>query len=461
MAGKVIDKLRDFPSVEQLVQSPKLATAVSLIPRPVATEVIREVVAEQKQRFRDGRGPKTLTELEKAILSALRDKSVEKISRVVNATGIVVHTNLGRAPLSASLFELIKKTVTGYGNIEFSLGSGKRGGRGSAAEQYLAMLSGAEAATVVNNNAAALFLILNTLANRKKVVISRGELVQIGGGFRIPDILRRSGARLAEIGTTNITSVKDYEAALDERTGLILKVHKSNFIQAGFTDEVDLKPLVELGRQHGIPVVNDLGSGVFVDTRPILGYHEPTVQESVRSGADITCFSGDKMLGGMQAGLIVGRRDLISRIKKNPIFRTVRVDKVVFSILEKLLAAYLDGTESEHVKLWRILARPIAELQQLAKDILKKAGNPDGVTIEPTAAFVGGGAMPEHPLKSVALVFGPSYRPERMLKLLREQQPPIIGRVEQDKFILDMKAIDESDAPIVARAIGKCLTGQG
>jgi L-seryl-tRNA(Ser) seleniumtransferase len=392
-----------------------------------------------------------------AIKRSLHEESSARISRIINATGIVVHTNLGRAPLSPSIFEEIKKTVVGYGNIEFDLSSGKRGGRGAACERYLAALSGAEAGTVVNNNAAALFVILNTLASRKTVVISRGELVQIGGGFRIPDILKRSGARLSEVGTTNVTTLADYEKAIDERTALVLKVHKSNFVQGGFTEEVDLKPLVELGKRKGIPIVNDLGSGVFVSTRKILGYHEPTVQESVRAGADLTCFSGDKMLGGVQAGLIVGTRELVSRVKKNPIFRAVRTDKIVFSVLEKLLAAYLNDTCRDDIKLWQLLSRPMDELRRVAIAILDKAGRPTGVSMEPTPAYVGGGALPEQALPSIGLVFGPERSAEDLMAAFRCWSPAIIGRIDNDRFILDLKAVDSDDLPEIARAVKRAL----
>lgn len=320
MAGKPITALRDFPSVEEIMQSSSLADVLSVVPRPVAVVVVRGVIAARKESFRADRKPLTEDEVISAVKLGIIAAARQEIGQVINATGIVVHTNLGRAPLSDAIFDAIKKTVTGYGNIEFDLLSGTRGKRGVACERYLALLSGAEAGTVVNNCAAALFLALNTLASRKSVIISRGELVQIGGGFRIPDILRKSGARLCEIGSTNITTLDDYEGAIDRGTGLILKVHKSNFVQAGFTEEVPLKDLVELGRRYDIPVFNDLGSGVFVNTRPLLGYAEPTVQQSVSAGADLTSFSGDKLLGGSQAGLLVGRADLVAHkiiVRKN------------------------------------------------------------------------------------------------------------------------------------------------
>jgi len=456
MAGELIKTRRGFPAVETLLQASELKNALDLLPRPVAAAVIREVVAALKKDLDTTKGiPRKRLFAE--ITRRLHLEAAKGSTRVINATGVVVHTNLGRSPLSETLLEDFQTSLAGYGNVEFDLTNGRRGGRGAACEDYLARLTGAEAGTVVNNNAAALLLILNTLANRKKVLISRGELVQIGGGFRIPDILRRAGARLSEVGTTNVTSLADYESAIDDRIGLILKVHKSNFIQAGFTDEVDLKPLVALGRKHSIPVVNDLGSGVLIPTGRVLGYREPTVQESVRDGADLTCFSGDKLLGGMQSGLIVGRRDLITRIKKNPLFRTVRVDKVVFFVLERLLTTYLNGTHLEQIKLWQMLGRSTKELEKMATAVLREAGSPNGVTVEKTKAQVGGGAMPEQDLASIGLVFDQSNSARQLMKKLRQGQPPVIGRIDDDRLILDLKAVDPSETSMLARAIKKIL----
>ncbi|MCD6249200.1 MAG: L-seryl-tRNA(Sec) selenium transferase [candidate division Zixibacteria bacterium] len=456
MAEELIKTRRDFPAVETLLRASELKSALGSLPRPVAVAVVREVVAALKKGLDTNKGI-SKKKLFAEITSRLRLETAKGNTRVINATGVVVHTNLGRSPFSETLLKDIQTSLVGYGNVEFDLTNGRRGGRGAACEDYLTQLTGTEAGTVVNNNAAALFLILNTLANRKKVLISRGELVQIGGGFRIPDILRRAGARLSEVGTTNVTSLADYENAIDDRTGLILKVHKSNFIQAGFTDEVDLKPLVALGRKHSIPVVNDLGSGVLLPTGRILGYREPTVQESVRVGADLTCFSGDKLLGGMQSGLIVGRRDLITRIKKNPLFRTVRVDKVVFFVLERLLTTYLNGTHQEQIKLWQMLGRSIKELEQMATAALREAGSPDGVTVEKTKAQVGGGALPEQDLASVGLVFDKTHSARQLMKKLRQGHPPVIGRIDDDRLILDLKAVDPSEVSMFAQAIKKVL----
>ncbi len=446
--------------MEELLQSKSLSNALASVPRPLVAEIVKTVIADFKKEFKKGREGLSEGDVIDEIRRRVRELKLAEISRVINATGIIVHTNLGRAPLSESIFEAVRKTVVGYGNIEFDLHTGSRGSRGVACEKYLAELSGAEAGTVVNNCAAALLVTLNTLANRRKVVISRGELVQIGGGFRIPDILKKSGARLCEVGTTNITSVEDYAGSIDDRTGLILRVHQSNFIQRGFTDQVPLKQLVALGRKFKIPVVNDLGSGVFVSTRDVLGYSEPTVQQSVRDGADITCFSGDKMLGGCQAGLIVGRRDLVAQIKRNALFRTIRVDKIVFSILEKMLAYYLNGEWSSQIKLWSMLSVSETELYRRARRLVKELGNPDGISVEATGAYIGGGALPESSIPSVAIVFSPDHKATVLMKKFRQMSIPVIGRIDGDRLILDIKAVDEADLDYLRDAIAKVL-GRG
>jgi len=458
MTDKIISHPRDFPAVEELLQHPRLADLIARLPRPVAADVVRAVVAEAKSRLTSQDRPLTRDDLLAALRAALRAAGRQAAARVINATGIVVHTNLGRAPLPADLFDAIKHSVTGYGNTEFSLETGRRGGRGGAAESYLALLAEAEAATVVNNCAAALFLALNSLAARKEVLISRGELVQIGGGFRIPDILRKSGARLREVGTTNITTIADYASNIDpKRTGLILKVHKSNFTQAGFTEEVSLRDLVALGREHNLPVMNDLGSGLFIDTLPLLGYSEPTVQQSVRAGAVLTTFSGDKLLGGVQAGLLVGRAEIIRTIKKNPLFRTMRVDKIVFSALERLFSIYLGGTWQTDITLWRLLALPESELYKRGKKILADLGQPEDLSVEATPGIRGGGALPEAAIPSVAVCFSKTRNAAALLAAFRDRDLPIIGRIENDRFLLDLKAVETEDLPALTEAIRSVL----
>jgi len=455
MKSDLIKEPRDIPSIEILASDKRIVGETTDLARPLVVEVIRSLVSKIKKDLK--KQPLTYGELIEVILEELDRQELRRIGKVINGAGIMVHTNLGRAPLSDKLFDRIKGQVTGYGNIEFDVESGKRGRRGELAEKYLAMLAGAESGTIVNNNAAALFLILNTFANRRKVVISRGELVQIGGGFRIPDIIRRSGAKLLEIGTTNITSPADYRKALEEKPALILKVHQSNFAQKGFTGEVGIKDLIGLGRKYDIPVVNDLGSGVFVDTSEFIGEHEPTVQESVRDGADLTCFSGDKLLGGMQAGLIVGKAEYISKIRKNPVFRAMRVDKTVFSAMEELLGYYLNGTWKENVKLWKLIARNEAELYKWGHDIVKQLNAGDKISVQATQGRMGGGALPEIPLPSIALTFQLDISAQVLAEEFRRSEIPIIGRIENDIYMIDLKAIDYDDTSLLISAIRKIL----
>lgn len=449
----VIKSKRDIPAVEILTSDTVIASAAANLARPLTVEIIRSVVKKIKADIGKKSEEITYDTLRKKIIKEIDSVSLKKINRVINGTGILVHTNLGRAPLSKSLFENIKENITGYGNLEFDVASGKRGKRGELAEKYLSLLSQAEAGAIVNNNAASLFLILNTLANRRKVVISRGELIQIGGGFRIPDIIKKSGARLLEIGTTNITELKDYEAAIEQNPALILKVHRSNFAVEGFTGEVDIKALVKLGKEYNVPVVNDLGSGVFINTLEFIKSKEPTVPASVRSGADLTCFSGDKLLGGLQAGLIVGSKELVAKIKRNPVYRAMRVDKVVFSAMEVLLRYYLDDDWKENIKLWRLAAVDEAKLYKRGQDILKKISAGDKIALEASQGQMGGGSLPEVFLPSTGLVFCSKLSPQKIAALFRTSIPPVIGRIKDDRFMIDLKAIDKDDLDLLIKII--------
>jgi len=458
MEDFLIKTKRDFPSVEILVSDEVIIEASAGLARPLTVEIVRETVERVKGQLGKDFKEITYDAFREIIIQSINVYLLKKIGRVINGTGILVHTNLGRAPLSGMLFENIKDHIIGYGNLEFDVASGKRGKRGILAEKYLSLISGAEAGTIVNNNAAALFIILNTLANRRKVLISRGELVQIGGGFRIPDIIRKSGARLVEIGTTNITSLKDYENGLEENPALILKVHRSNFSVAGFTDEVSIKDLIKLGKKNDIPVINDLGSGVLVDTTEFAGVKEPTVQESVRDGADLTCFSGDKLLGGVQAGLIVGRRELIERIKKNPVYRAMRVDKTTFSAIEEMLGYYLDNSWRENIKLWRLASIPEAELYRKGQNLLKEIDAGDKITLEASQGRMGGGALPEVPLPSLALSFSSKLSSTKLAELFRKSDPPVIGRIADDRFMIDLKAVDDEDTVVLVRIIKELIS---
>jgi len=457
MAGQGIKKLSDFPAVEKLLQSKSLALQIKKLPRPVATSVIQATIRQAKQEFKTNKRVLTQSGLNKMIIGNLTARSKKEVCRVINATGIPLHTNLGRAPLGESVLKDIQENLSGYSNLEFDLETGSRGKRGGACEQYLAQLSGAESAAVVNNCAAALFIILNTFALRKNVILSRGEMVQIGGGFRISEILKRSGAKLTEIGATNITTADDYSLAIVRDSKVILKVHRSNFQLSGFTKEVSAKELAQIARQNELILVNDLGSGALFPTKKLFGHNEPTVQQSVRDGAHLTCFSGDKMLGGVQAGLIVGKKELIDKIKSNPLFRAVRVNKIAFLILEKLFKAYLNNTYQENIIIWQLLSVTESELYRRAKSIIKQLGNPAGLSAEVTSAFLGGGGMPETELPSVGLVFSQVYPATKLLTKLRSMNPPVIARIENDKLIVDLKAVDKCELDILTKSLKKIL----
>ena len=453
MSNKIISTKRDIPSVEILASDNVVAECGKCLPRPYLVDIIRLAIESIKDRLDTAKVGIEYSDLQNEIIDRINTARIKKIGRVINGTGILVHTNLGRAPLSEGLFDNIKSHITGYGNLEFDIKSGIRGSRGEMAEKYLTLLSGAEDSVIVNNNAAALFLILNTLANKKNVVISRGELVQIGGGFRIPDIIRKAGAKLIEIGTTNITTLDDYRAALEYKPALFLKIHRSNFTVSGFTDEADLKALAKLSAECNIPVINDLGSGVFIDTSRFTSYSEPTVQSSVNDGAALTCFSGDKLLGGVQSGLIVGQKEYIRLLKKNPIYRALRVDKIIFSALEELLGYYLDGTWVDNIKLWKLAGVKDAELYEKGRRLLREIDAGDKIILEGSHCEMGGGSLPEISIPSVALVFRTKTSAQKLAALFRSSEPPVIGRIENNAFMLDLRTIDDSELNLLVSSI--------
>ena len=342
--------------------------------------------------------------------------------------------------------------------MEYDWGGGKRGARDTLIEELLCRLSGAEAATIVNNNAAAVYLTLNTLADRKRVAVSRGELVEIGDSFRIPDIVKKSGCKLMEVGTTNRTHPADYQRALEEGATVLLKVHASNYRIQGFTHEVSLVELVALGRKHNVPVVTDLGSGAFVDMRRWGLAGEPTVQESVAAGADVVTFSGDKLLGGPQAGLIVGRVEAIKRIKRNPMKRALRCDKLILAALEATLRAYLSpATIEQSLPAYRLIGRPLAEIERLMQDVLppieRWAAGRAGVAVEPGRSQVGSGSLPDQTLETRIIALTPLRgSPETLAQALRELRPPVIGRVHGGKVLLDLRGLPDAQPLIEALA---------
>ncbi|MDD3553401.1 MAG: L-seryl-tRNA(Sec) selenium transferase [Deltaproteobacteria bacterium] len=401
------------------------------------------------------------TSILRRIEDIIRELERPSLRPVVNATGVVIHTNLGRSPLPRFVLEAMCRIAEGYSNLEYDLMAGKRGSRYSHVEAILCELLGVEAALVVNNNAAAVLITLDTLAKGKEVIVSRGELVEIGGAFRIPDVMARSGAILREVGTTNRTHLADYQNAISSETALLMKVHQSNFYIGGFTKAVDLQDLAGLAKSHGIPLYEDLGSGTFVDFSRFGMHYEPTVQDSIQKGADLVSFSGDKLLGGPQAGVIVGRGDLVNRIKKNPLNRALRIDKLTLAGLEAVLMCYRDVDKA--VELLPTLSMLTASPEQLKKravtlcNLLKRLGLSNLLPrIVTTEARVGGGAIPAERLQSYAVAIDPAQlqiSAARMEELLRNNEYPILVRVEKDLILLDVRTLQPKDLRVVAEAL--------
>jgi L-seryl-tRNA(Ser) seleniumtransferase len=400
----------------------------------------REALERAREEIAAGHEPGDLAERTVAI--AARD-AAPRLRRAINATGVVLHTNLGRSPLAARALELVREVGAGYSNLEYDLESGERGSRQDHLAAVLRRLTGAEDALVVNNNAAAVLLVLASLAEGREVVVSRGELIEIGDGFRIPDVLARSGARLVEVGTTNRTRAADYESAVREDTALLLRVHQSNFRTVGFTDRPTLRELVAVARRHDLPLVDDLGSGSFIALAD-----EPLVPEAIAGGADLVCFSGDKLLGGPQAGIVVGRADLVSRLRRHPLQRALRPDKLTLAALEGTLLLYLDPERAlREVPSLRMLHEPVEEVQARAERL---AGLVGGDVVE-TAARAGGGALPLLDLPSAAVAVE-----AELAASLRFADPPVVALVRDDRTLLDCRTIADDEVEAVAQALASC-----
>jgi len=452
--------LRSIPAVHELIKALKdeikAVESLYLLSAREAAEYFRQaILAEELTRV------PTFEEVLAKAKELLRRRLRPSLCRVINATGVVVHTNLGRSLLPKEAIEALLLVARRYSNLEFDLSSGRRGSRYSHVEEILCELTGAESALVVNNNAAAVLLTLNTLAQGREVIVSRGELVEIGGSFRIPDVMSRSGAILREVGTTNRTHLRDYEEAINENTALLMKVHKSNFALVGFTKEVSEKELVELGRRYGLPVIEDLGSGCFIDFSKYGLLKEPTVQETLAAGLDVVTFSGDKLLGGPQAGLILGRRELIDQIKRNPMNRAVRIDKLTLAALEATLRLYRDLDQAvEHIPTLALITMSPKEIRLKAKRLVSCLRKEDlsgaKFEIRETISRVGGGALPLASPKSYAVVIeSERYSAAKVERLLRQNEPPIISRVEEDKVFLDMRTVLPDEIPEIAAALAK------
>jgi L-seryl-tRNA(Ser) seleniumtransferase len=446
--AKVVTRLDSLPAVHEVLDHPALAELRASLDHALLVGEIQARLAAHREALRGGgrRGVPAAAEIAAEVAAAAAAWQVPRVTPVINLTGTLLHTNLGRAPLSAAAVEAMVRAAATI-NLEYDLDAGRRGDRDTLIEALLCRLTGAEAATVVNNNAAAVFLALNTMANRRKVAVSRGELVEIGDSFRMPDIVTKSGCRLREVGTTNRTHRKDYAQAIADGAAVLLKVHTSNYRIEGFTTEVPLAALVELGRSHDVPVVADLGSGALVELARYGLEPEPTVQATVRAGADVVTFSGDKLLGGPQAGFIVGRRDWIRRIKRNPLKRALRCDKLRLAALEATLQAYLSPrTLEQSLPAYRMLGRPIEEIDRLAHELLphlqRWASDRASVEIVHGTSQVGSGSAPAAALPTRLIALAPhGGRPERLARALRELAPPVIGRVHGGRVLLDLRAL--------------------
>src|SRR6266480_2530036 len=421
-------RLRDLPSVDELARQSE---------DPLAIEAARTVVARAREQIQQGDNPGDLRVQLQAELDAAR---APRLRRVLNATGVIVHTNLGRAPLAETALDRVHEIARGYSNLEYDVVAGGRGSRQEHVTGLLRRLTGAEAALVVNNNAAAVLLALAALADGREVLVSRGELIEIGDGFRIPDVLERSGARLREVGTTNRTRAADYEAAIGPETAVLLRVHQSNFRVVGFTEQPSLRELADVARRHNLPLVDDLGSGALVDIGD-----EPTARASLAAGADLVCFSGDKLLGGPQAGIVVGRAELVEKLRRHPLHRALRADKLTLAALEGTLALAVDAPDE--IPVLRMLREPPEAVRARATRLAELVHG----EVEETVARAGGGSLPLTELPSFACAVE-----EELAVRLRAVDPPVIAVVRDGRTLLDCRTLTDGEAEEVAEAVRRC-----
>ncbi len=427
--------LRELPSVDHLLQ--QAGDLIASFGHSLTAQAIRDSLEAARADIRDGSQAPAAEELLARTASQLQDWLAPTLRPVINATGVIVHTNLGRAPLSAAAQQAMQAVSVGYSTLEYDLERGSRGDRAQHCEALLARLSGCEAALVVNNNAAGVLLTLTALASEREVLVSRTQLIEIGGGFRIPDILQQSGATLREVGTTNRTHLRDFEQGLNPHTALILRAHHSNFKIVGFATEPGLDELVALGRRHHVPVLDDLGSGTFLDTTAYGLGHEPTVQESVLAGASVTAFSGDKLLGGPQAGILVGQGEVIDRLRRHPMARAVRPDKLCLAALSATLLHYAKDEATAEIPVWQMIGADQDTLRQRADSWRQAIGQGE---VLPGRSTVGGGSLPEETLPTHLLALQLAH-PNRFTSALRRLEPPIIARIEDDRLLLDPRTV--------------------
>ncbi|MBV8345313.1 MAG: L-seryl-tRNA(Sec) selenium transferase [Candidatus Eremiobacteraeota bacterium] len=435
----------ELPAVHRILDE----TAVGAFEARVGRAGVKRVVDAVLDRVRSSGTEASFEAIVASVLTRLHELAVETPSPLVNATGIILHTNLGRAPLAPDAIAEVERIACGYSNLEYDLERGERGSRHSGIAAALCEATGAQDGLVVNNCAAAVLLVLDTFAKGREVIVARNALVEIGGGFRIPEVLERSGARLVEVGTTNRVYLEDFERALSPRTALLLRTHPSNYRIEGFTHDVSGRELAELGRRAGVPVAEDLGSGALLDLAEYGAEHERTVREALADGIGLVTFSGDKLLGGPQAGIVVGRANLLARMRNNPLLRALRVDKLTLAALAATLRLYRDGSAAERIPLYRMLAASLDELRHRAQAYASAV--PSARVVE-SDAYVGAGALPQSRIASVAVSVGTPV-PDELAKALRSGTPPIVARIDEGRVVLDLRTIAPAEDELVIAAL--------
>ncbi|MGB6894416.1 MAG: L-seryl-tRNA(Sec) selenium transferase [Dehalococcoidia bacterium] len=448
---------RRLPSVDRVLADPEVRVLSARYVGNTVADLVREELEAARRAIAACAHSPTFQQIVSAVLRHADATLAPTLRPLINATGVILHTNLGRAPLSDETLAAMAAVGRGYSNLEFDLDAGQRGSRYVHLEEMLCRLTAAEAATAVNNNASAVLLTLSALAHGREVIISRGQLVEIGGGFRIPDVMRQSGARLVEVGTTNRTYLQDYQTAITEDTAALMRVHSSNFRITGFTQSVPLPELAALARQHGLLLIDDLGSGCLLDTTPFGLAPEPTPQESIAAAADIVLFSGDKLLGAPQAGVIVGRRALLDALHQHPLARAMRMDKASIAGLAATLSHYLHGEALDKVPVWRMIAAPLDALNRRARRWARALG-PPAVVVE-GHSMIGGGSLPEEglPTRLLAIPSQPNLSAEALAHRLRARRPPVVARIERDTLLLDPRTVDPREDRILIEALRAAL----
>lgn len=464
--------LRNLPSIDQLLRRDGVQSMIASAGRETVRDRLREVLEDFRRELVGSNGKsdsftdaaKLAEEIEQRLIGRFTSRRQTQTQRVINATGVVLHTNLGRAPLSPAAIEAINKVARDYSNLEYDLASGSRGKRGTGLETSLRELVGCEAAAVVNNCAAAVLITLNTLAEGGEVIVSRGELIEIGGSFRIPDVIAKSGARIHEVGTTNRTRLSDYEKAINENTKVILRAHPSNYRVIGFTEKPALKELAGLARERGLPLFEDLGSGCLVDMNPLGIHDEPTVDQALKAGASVVAFSGDKLLGGPQAGIILGQAELIKRIKSNPLMRALRVDKLTFAALEATVAAYLAGRALQEIPVQAALHATKESVTNRARSFIrrtKKLCAGLAIKLMDGHSVIGGGSAPETQLPTMLISLTSSQMTaNQMEEKLRLNSPPIITRIFEDRLIIDLRTANPQAEKEILAALSTLVSAE-